>query len=236
MTPWQRYDITLDHMVVGTNSLDEGAAWLAQRLGVETQPGGKHVGVGTHNRLLRLGGGTYLELIAPDPSQPAPTYVDEQGKTRPLPLPFGLGDPKIKALLAERPRVLHYVVRTSDIEGAQKSVDYDCGVIRPMRRGDLNWRLTLLRDSMPLLRGENVEHAGPAFVLPTLIDWGNTPNPGNTLESRGVSFQSLTIRAPSRYLVRLAGLARDPRIRLVESPEAHLGIELMTPNGYVVLD
>lgn len=236
MTPWQRYDVTLDHMVVGANSLEEGAAWLAQRLGVQTQPGGQHVGVGTHNRLLRLGGGTYLELIAPDPSQEAPTYVNERGKSVPLPLPFGLGDPKIRSLLADRPRVLHYVVRTADIEGARQALDYDCGELRPMRRGDLNWRLTLLRDSMPLLRGDAVEHAGPAFVLPTLIDWGNTPNPGNTLESRGVSFQSLTISAPTRYLVRLGGLTRDPRIRLVESTNANLGIELLTPNGYVVLD
>ena len=38
-----------------------------QRTGVAPQPGGKHVAMGTHNALLRLGERVYLEIIAIDP-------------------------------------------------------------------------------------------------------------------------------------------------------------------------
>jgi hypothetical protein len=61
-----------DHLVVAAASLASGAAWLERRLGVPLQPGGQHSAMGTHNRLLRLGADSYLELIAIDPSLPAP--------------------------------------------------------------------------------------------------------------------------------------------------------------------
>ncbi|HWS75561.1 MAG TPA: VOC family protein, partial [Quisquiliibacterium sp.] len=47
MSPWERYGIELDHLVVGTPDLDEGARWLQARLGVVLQPGGRHAGWGT---------------------------------------------------------------------------------------------------------------------------------------------------------------------------------------------
>jgi hypothetical protein len=47
---------------------------------VRAQPGGRHQGLGTHDALLGLGQGAYLEIIAPDPDQPPPA----------TPRPFGL--------------------------------------------------------------------------------------------------------------------------------------------------
>ena len=34
MTPWQAYDIVLDHVVMAADSLESGEQWLASRLGV----------------------------------------------------------------------------------------------------------------------------------------------------------------------------------------------------------
>ena len=48
--------IELDHLVIVADSLEQGAAWCASTLGVEPGPGGRHALMGTHNRLLRLGG------------------------------------------------------------------------------------------------------------------------------------------------------------------------------------
>src|SRR5215211_7084386 len=61
-----------DHLVVAAARLDEGAAWVRERLGVEMNPGGRHPRMGTHNRLLRVGPGRYMEVIAVDPDAPAP--------------------------------------------------------------------------------------------------------------------------------------------------------------------
>jgi len=59
-----------DHLILAARDLDSGAAWLEDRLGVALAAGGRHERMGTHNRLLSLGQGFYLELIAIDP-QPA---------------------------------------------------------------------------------------------------------------------------------------------------------------------
>ena len=49
-------NVELDHLVIVADSLEQGAAWCASTLGVEPGPGGRHALMGTHNRLLRLGG------------------------------------------------------------------------------------------------------------------------------------------------------------------------------------
>jgi hypothetical protein len=51
--------IRLDHLVVAARSLDEGAQYVADTLGVTPADGGRHPGMGTHNRLLGLWGGIY---------------------------------------------------------------------------------------------------------------------------------------------------------------------------------
>ncbi|WP_239441403.1 VOC family protein, partial [Paracoccus sp. S4493] len=38
-------------MAIAARTLDEGAAWLAGR-GLTLEPGGRHPGMGTHNRLM----------------------------------------------------------------------------------------------------------------------------------------------------------------------------------------
>ena len=82
----------LDHIVVASARLDEGADWVEQRLGVRPQPGGRHVAMGTHNALLKLGVQTYLEVIAIDPEGTPPSR----------PRWFALDEPGMQARLASR--------------------------------------------------------------------------------------------------------------------------------------
>lgn len=137
----------IDHLVVTAPDLDTGAAWVRELLGVEPGPGGVHAKMGTHNRLLRLGGSTYLEVIAIDPAAPAPDR----------PRWFGLDELDPGA----PPRLATWVARTSDIESAHAASPVVSGYVTPMSRGDLQWRITIPRNGGLPLHG----------IVPTLIQW-----------------------------------------------------------------
>jgi glyoxalase-like protein len=55
--------VRIDHVIYATSDLDVAAGRIEEQLGLETVAGGRHDGMGTHNRIVALGGG-YLELLA----------------------------------------------------------------------------------------------------------------------------------------------------------------------------
>ncbi|TJZ94006.1 VOC family protein [Paracoccus gahaiensis] len=121
-----RVSLTFDHVAIAARSLDEGADWLQARLGLALQPGGRHPGLGTHNMLLSLGPGEYLELIAPDPDSPD------------RPRWFGLDS------FDAAPCVAGWVAREDPLTAPPGTQ------IATASRGDLSWRITLpLAGQMP---------------------------------------------------------------------------------------
>jgi len=173
---------TLDHLVVAARALDSGARWLEDRLGVPLVPGGAHVLMGTHNRLLRLAGGErlYLEVIAIDPAAAPP----------PRPRWFGLDDPALQARLAERPRLIHWVARSDDLAREASPAH---GEILSMQRGDYHWRITVPPDGRLPDGGSQ----------PTLIQWDVPFHPAERLPESGCTLLTLDTSTPNHLLATL---------------------------------
>jgi hypothetical protein len=55
--------VRIDHVIVAATDLDAAAARLEGEHGLRAAGGGRHEGIGTHNRIVSLGGG-YLEILA----------------------------------------------------------------------------------------------------------------------------------------------------------------------------
>ena len=207
----------LDHLVIAAKDLDEGSAFVQNLLGVPLETGGKHTAMGTHNRLLNLGEGVYLEVITLDPDAPAPNR----------PRWFGMDSRDVQERLERGPTLLHWVAR------AKKGVslkNFDSketfGHITPMQRGDLSWLITIPDDG----------HLPADGVLPTLIDWGDAPHPTTKLPDRGLKLVKLRGLHPEPQKIKsvLAELGLQEVIEL-ERGEARLGAEIETLNKAVTL-
>ena len=186
----------VDHLVVAAATLDEGAAWIRERLGVETDVGGEHPAFGTHNRLLSLGPGDYLEVLAINPTVPKPCAA----------YPLGLDLPHVRARLEREPFLLTWVVRVTGLVGD--------GVVE-LRRGEVRWRGTPRTDGALPLTG----------ALPAPIEWLTTP-PWTALPDRGIRLESLTLTTTDPELLQRElqvwgwrggtdGVGGDPRVRIV---------------------
>jgi len=209
--------LELDHLVVAATDLDSGEAWLRERLGASLAPGGQHTGVGTHNRLLQLGSRVYLELIAPDPSQPEPARAR----------PFLLDDPAMKARLSIEPQLVHWLVRSDSLDSDVASAAYSPGRVVNMTRGALIWRITVAEGGRPAGDG----------VLPSMIQWDvpDDQHPAARLPDAGVALESLSIQAPAAVLAMLPPLASPVAIERIESGASRLSARFRTPAGTVVL-
>jgi len=208
---------TLDHLVVAATTLADGIDYIAEITGVVAQPGGRHVAMGTHNALVRLAEQVYLEIIAIDPAGTKPSR----------PRWFDLDNITLQADLTERPRLIHWVARTTDIERAVMQCPVPLGVVQPMARGDYRWRITIPDDGS--LPGKG--------VVPTLIQWDVPLHPASTLPKSNVSIAGLAAAHPDPAEIRgaLAVLGLDGILPTTYDREPRLAAMLRTPRGIVTL-
>jgi hypothetical protein len=214
----------LDHIVVAAARLEHGVEWIAQRLGVEPQPGGKHVAMGTHNALLKLGPRAYLEVIAIDPDAAAPAR----------PRWFSLDEPAMQSRLAAGPALITWVLRCDSLAAACARAP-DLGEILSMNRGDFHWKIAVAETGTLPWSG----------VLPAAIQWesgadGAPMHPCDRLPDSGCELLELRLAHPAAMLgtAGLVALFRELRVLgpvNLKSGPVHIEARLGTPNGEVSL-
>ena len=167
-----------DHLAVAAETLAEGVAWVESALGLPLEGGGWHPLFGTHNKLLSLGPGAYLEVIAVDPSK-----TPEGSRPRWFGLDHFEGPPKL----------ISWIVRTSDFALALADMPYPPHDVLALRRGDYRWRMALPQSGGVPLDG----------AAPKLIAWDG-PHPAASLTDLGARLGKLEVRHPE--VSQLTGL------------------------------
>ena len=217
MTGGAPVETTLDHLIVGAATLADGIEYVAGITGVTPHPGGKHVAMGTHNALLRLGDRVFLEVIA----------IDPDGRKPARPRWFDLDNIALQAELTERPRLIHWVARTTDIERAGARCPVPLGTVHSLARGDYRWRITITDDGKPPGKG----------IVPTLIQWDVAAHPADSLPESGVSIAAFAGAHPEPGAIRsaLAALGLSGVLPVTYDPHARLAAMLRTPRGVATL-
>jgi len=203
----------VDHLVYAAPDLKLGIDTIEKLLGVRATPGGQHPGAGTRNALVALGPASYVEIIGPDPEQPAPS-----GPRR-----FGIDGLK-------SPRLAAWAAKAQDLESlvadaARNGVTLGAVGSGSRKRPDgvlLSWRFT-----------------SPATVLadgivPFFIDWGKTPHPAQTA---AVGATLVALRAEHPDARRVADMLRKLGLDLpvTSAPAPALIATVDCPKGRVEL-
>jgi hypothetical protein len=206
----------IDRLVYASNDLPSASSAVAELLGTAPTPGGHHVGHGTYNELLALGGATYLEVIGPDPTQPVPD----------APRPFGIDSLDAPALVAwcVRPkRPLEEIV----VEARAAGIELGEVAAMSRRRPDgalLKWKLTPPQLDGPFGRS-----------LPFMIDWTGSAHPTEALQPL-VRLVELEVVHPDPALLHAAFgiIGFGEEVTVLEGPVA-LRARIATAAGDVTL-
>jgi hypothetical protein len=212
-TPAESLIPRVDHLVYATPDLARGIAEMEKLLGIKATPGGQHPGRGTRNALISLGPTAYLEIIGPDPEQPAPA----EART------FGIDD-------LTTSRLVTWAANTRDLHNFHKQAAARGVALGAVRSGSRNrpdgvrlaWDFT-----SPLTVLEN-------GIVPFFIEWKNSPHPATT-SAKGASL--LELRAehpePERVLDQLRKLGLPMQVTRADKPA--LIAVIATQNGRVEL-
>jgi len=203
----------LDHLLWEELRLDEGERRFAELTGVTPAFGGNHPDRGTHNSLLSLGRGTYLEIISLDPAHPEAAGLPED-------TPPGF-----------TPRLFAFAVRTYDLalferlaEASGLEVSRPREVSRRARDG------TLLKWQTVALEKHEFGNAMPFFTR-----FDGAAHPSETAP-KGCELLEFSVGHPRHQELSRLYAALKLNVPVFESEHPLLLAVLATPKGIVALD
>jgi hypothetical protein len=202
----------IDHLVYACADLETGSDNIERLTGVRPATGGRHPGFGTHNALLSLGPGCYLEIIARDHTLPAPA----QGALVDLPPGGNAG-------------LRTWVYRTGNIAelaASSRAAGAGIGGVQSGSRETpdghrLSWQLTDPY-AMPM-----------QGAVPFLIDWGSTTHPSRVAPAGG-QLRGFRIEHPEPGKVRNALALLGAEVEVAAADAFRLVASIMRQDGTLV--
>lgn len=198
----------LDHLVVGAASLAQAQTHIETALGVAMQPGGQHAVFHTHNALLGLEDGLYLEAIAPDPGRAPPARARWYDLDR----------------ISGPVRLSNWAAAVPDLTAALPQMPAGCGAPVDVARGDLHWRMAVSEDGTTPFDNQ----------WPALIEWPAGMNPARRLIPSGLRLRRFTLRHPEGDALAAALTIADDRIA-VETGDVAMEAVFEGPRGTCTL-
>jgi hypothetical protein len=207
-------EVILDHLLLGVADLNRGIEWVETRTGTRAAIGGSHPGRGTRNALVSLGGRQYLEIIAPDPAQPAESLPED-----------------LRSVI--EPRLVGWAAANTDLDRLSRMIrEQGLEVVGP-RDGSrakpdgrmLTWRTLSVATK---LAGDTVD------PVPFFIEWArDTVHPSQD-SPRGGRLLSLAFEHPDpeRLVTTLRRIGIEAAVKVAAS--VRIVAELETSKGEVV--
>jgi catechol 2,3-dioxygenase-like lactoylglutathione lyase family enzyme len=182
----------IDHVILGASDLDTAIEQFRAATGVTAVRGGVHPGRGTENALVSLGGGTYLELLAPRKNRDA-------------------GDGFVKQLAAlDRLTPVGWAVHADDAAAMRARLRARGFAVSEVQPG-----------SREAPSGETLAWSAFGFTeltsdaAPFFIEWSASTKHPSTTSPGGCSLRSFEVTDPSAdaltRAVHAAGLRMDVR-------------------------
>ena len=206
----------VDHIVYNASDLEGGIAAVERLTGVRATVGGRHTGLGTHNALLSLGDGTYLEIISGDGSGIRPW-------------PFRLYDSSTHGKLSA------FAVRPLEGSIEEHRAALGAGEVGGMERRRPDG--TLLRWQMTPGPGAPGHEDGPGGGEPWIIDWGASPHPSSSAPSgcRLARLEIVDPRGASLEATLKGTMGLTTPVEFAVGEPASVVAVIESPNGIVRL-
>ena len=196
----------LDHLAVSGDTLEAAQNYVEEALGVSMQTGGEHAVFYTHNKLMGLADGLYLEAIAINPTAPKPDrprWFDLDG-------------------FSGNARLTNWICRSTALDQDIAMLPAGIGEAVQLRRGDLRWQMVVPPSGR--LPFEN--------MCPALIEWQTSTHPSDGLPSSGCRLRRLVVAHPqAKELEASVHRALDDDRIVFEVGAPELMAEFETPHG-----
>jgi Glyoxalase-like domain len=206
--------LTLDHLSVIAPNLAEGVAHVRACLDLDVPFGQRHLGMGTYNHLLQLGGRIYLEIVALDPDAEPPHRARW----------FGLQDrKKVRREWDAGQRLRGWVAGVDDLDSVLRGREAVFGRKVALPADNPSFDFAVPDDGSLPLDG----------AVPSLIDRRGKPRSMATMADLGARLRDVSLEHPEAdaLLARLADLRIDPLLTMRQGPDFRYRARIETPTG-----